>query len=161
MAPSGSWCTLSCEIAIFHQKRQHYRGSGASGAGSAVFYRLLWTLVGPSPETATLPRIPAPTPPDAERQGHLFPGAAPFACGSAVTSFKCRYSRRFRGSNFGISQHCRRSVAPARRFPVNSRRSCECLFEISQHCRRSGASAREFVPNSRRCCERPSGAGLG
>ena len=161
MTPSGFWWTLSCEIAIFHQKRQHYRGSGASGAGSVVFYRLLWTPVGPGPETATLPRIPAPTPPDAERQGHLFLGAAPFACGSAVTSFKCRSSRHFCGSNFEISQHYRRSVAPARRFPLNSRRSCECLLKISQHCWRSGASAREFAPNSGRSCERPSGTGLG
>ena len=49
-----------------------------------VFYRQLWGPGRAGPEAATLSRIPAPTPPDPKRQGHLFFGAAPFARGGAA-----------------------------------------------------------------------------
>ena len=64
---------------------------------------------------STLSRIPAPTPPDPERQGHLYFEAAPFACGSAMIFFKCRYLRHFCGATFGFSQHCRESGASLRK----------------------------------------------
>ena len=61
----GLLCTLTSEIAIFRRNSQHCRGSDVSGAGSVVFYRQLWGPWRGGPKTATLSRIPAPTPPDA------------------------------------------------------------------------------------------------
>ena len=73
---------------------------------------------GPPPQTATLSRIPTPTPPDPRRQGHLYFGAAPFACGSAMIFFKSRYLRHFCGATFEFSQHCRESDVSLRKSDV-------------------------------------------
>ena len=115
MGKGGALCTLTSEIAIFRRNSQHCRGSDVSGAGSVVFYRQLWGPWRGGPKTATLSRIPAPTPPDPERQGHLYFEASPFACGSAMIFFRCRYLRHFRGATFEFSQHCRESGVSLRK----------------------------------------------
>ena len=132
-APGCLWCTLSCEIALLRRNSPYCPGSGASGAANVVFYRQLWVLRRAGPKTATLSRIPAPTPPDPERPGHLYFGAAPFARGSAMIFFKCRYLRHFSGAIFDVSEHYRRSRASVRTFPVNYRRSWggACLLYTS------------------------------
>ena len=53
-------------------------------------------------KTTTLSRIPAWTPPDAERQCYFFFRGARFACGRAFFCGKCRYLRGIWGSFFEI-----------------------------------------------------------
>ena len=137
-------CTLTSEIAIFRRNSQHCRGSDVSGAGSVVFYRQLWGPWRGGPKTATLSRIPAPTPPDPERRGHLYFEAAPFACGSVMIFFKCHYLRHFCGATFGFSQHCHESGASLRKSGVFYRAAGDPGWPTSQHYRKSGV----FCPKS-------------
>ena len=46
MGPAGFLCALSCRLAFFRRKNQHYRGHNAKSCKSIVFYR---ALCGPPP----------------------------------------------------------------------------------------------------------------
>ena len=98
---------------------------------------------GPPPQTATLSSIPTPTPPDPRRQGHLYFGAAPFACGSAMIFFKSRYLRHFCGATFEFSQHCRESDVSLRKSDVFYRAAGGPGSPTSQHYRKSGVFCRK------------------
>ena len=58
-------------------------------------------------KTTTLSRIPAWTPPDAERQCYFFFRGARFACGRAIFCGKCRYLRGISVVLFWDCQHYR------------------------------------------------------
>ena len=66
-------------------------------------------------KTTTLSRIPAWTPPDAERQCYFFFRGARFARGRAIFCGKRRYWRGIWGVLFGDSQHYREVEASDRR----------------------------------------------
>ena len=148
MPKGAALCTLTSEIAIFRRNSQHCRGSDVSGAGSVVFYRQLWGPWRGGPKTATLSRIPAPTPPDPERRGHLYFEAAPFACGSAMIFFKCRFLRDFCGATFEFSQHCRESGVSLRKSGVFYRAAGGPASPTSPHYRGSRHLPRQ-IPRGR------------
>ena len=143
MRKGGLLCTLTSEIAIFRRNSQHCRGSDVSGAGSVVFYRQLWGPWRGGPKTATLSRIPAPTPPDPERRGHLYFEAAPFACGSAMVFFKCRFLRDFCGATSEFSQHCRESGVSLRKSDLFYRAAGDPGLQTFPHYRKSSVFCRK------------------
>ena len=143
MRKGAALCALTSEIAIFRRNSQHCRGSDVSGAGSVVFYCQLWGPWRGGPKTATLSRIPAPTPPDPERRGHLYLEAAPFACGSAMIFFKCRFLRDFCGATFEFSQHCRESGVSLRKSDVFYRAAGDPGLQTFPHYRKSSVFCRK------------------
>ena len=143
MTKGDALCTLTSEIAIFRRNSQHCRGSDVSGAGSVVFCRQLWGPWRGRPRTATLSRIPAPTPPDPERQGHLYFEAAPLARGSVMIFFRYRYLRHFCGATSEFSQHCRESGVSLRKSDVFYRAAGDPGSPTSPHYRKSGIFCRK------------------
>ena len=111
---------------------------------------------GPPPQTATLSRIPTPTPPDPERQGHLYFEAAPFARGSAMIFFKCRFLRDFCGATFEFSQHCRESGVSLRKSDVFYRAASDPGLQTFPHYRKSSVFCRKSD-----ACYRVAGDPLG
>ena len=115
--PCRGFCQRPAQRAVFMRNwkrgRAAARDLGVVRRGSSIgVAQIGGDPAGPPPQTATLSSIPTPTPPDPRRQGHLYFGAAPFACGSAMIFFKSRYLRHFCGATSELSQHCRESGVP-------------------------------------------------
>ena len=146
MRPAGFLRVLSCRLAFFRQKNQHYRGFDTNNGKSLVFYRALCA----PPRAARLRRpLSRIRPGRALRHGKGATRRKRRRQNTVLSERRVRRSRARGWVDFRNCQHYRGSGVPGRGSRGNLRHICILGFWICQHYRRCGSSDSRLHGNYR------------
>ena len=147
MGAAGFLRVLSCRLAFFRRKNQHYRGFNAKSSKSPVFYRALCGPCPGSPDPTTLSRI---RPGRALRHGKGATRRKGRRQNTVLSERRLRRSRARGSVDFRNCQHYRGSGASDGAKPVNLRKIWNTRFWNCQHYRGCAASDRATPANLRK-----------